>query len=257
MTRQLACDPKKGFDWRGYIAAVPTFVPQFILTPERTALLVVDMQRSSADRNAGQGRWLHREYPNIAAYYYDRVEDTVIPNIARLQTAFRQRGSRVVFLTVGPQTLDGADFNPLRRKREAELLRDPDQMGIICGGPQSLERGIPAQIGPHPGDVVLNKLTRGGFASTGLDLVLRNMGVEGLVIAGVVTNGCVWATAGDASDRGFKCVLVDDACAAFTQMFHDTTLFLFGASCGKVLQTDQTLALLGAPAEQDRAQAAG
>jgi len=233
MTRQLASDPKKGFDWRGYISAVPTFVPQFILTPERTALLVVDMQRSSADRNAGQGRWLQREYPNIAAYYYDRVEDTVIPNIARLQTAFRQRGSRVVFLTVGPQTLDGADFNPLRRK------------------------GIPAQIGPHPGDVVLNKLTRGGFASTGLDLVLRNMGVEGLVIAGVVTNGCVWATAGDASDRGFKCVLVDDACAAFTQMFHDTTLFLFGASCGKVLQTDQTLALLGAPAEQDRAQAAG
>jgi biuret amidohydrolase len=253
MTNQRRCDPTRGFDWHGYVATVPTFVPEFSLAPERTALLIVDMQRSSTDRTAGQGRWLQQQYPDIAAYYYDRVEETVIPNIARLLTAFRQRGSRVIFLTVGPQTLDGADFNPLRRKREEELLKNPDQMGIICGGPQSLERGIPRQISPHPGDVVLNKLTRGGFASTGLDLMLRNMGVDGLIIAGVVTNGCVWATAGDASDRGFKCVLVDDACAAFTQMFHDTTLLLFGASCGKVLQTDQATALIGAPIERDQA----
>jgi biuret amidohydrolase len=255
MTNQRALDATKGFDWRGYLDAVPTFVPQFSLAPDRTALLIVDMQRSSADRNAGQGQWLQREYPTIAAYYYQRVEDLVIPNISRLQAAFRQRGSRVVFLTVGPQTLDGADFNPLRRKREEELLRDPDQMAIICGGPQSLERAIPPQISPHPGDIVLNKLTRGAFTSTGLDLVLRNMGVDGLIVTGVVTNGCVWATVSDAADLGYKCVLVDDACAAFTRMFHDTALFHFGASCGKVLQTSQAIDLLGASIERNRAAA--
>ncbi len=156
---------------------------------------------------------------------------------------------------MGPQTLDGADFNPLRRKRETELLRDPDQLAIICGGPQSLERGIPSQIGPQPGEVVLNKLTRGGFTSTGLDLALRNMGMDALLVAGVVTNGCVWATAGDAADLGYKCVVVDDACAAFTQMFHDTALFHFGASCGKVLPTAQALDLLGARLEPARAPA--
>lgn len=243
MNNKSAFNPATGFEWRHYLASLPSFVPKFSLDPDRTALLIVDMQRSCADRNAGQGTWLQEHYPEIAGYYYGRVESLVIPNISRLLASQRKRKGRVIFLTVGPNMPDGSDLNPLRRMRESELFPNQESLAVICS-PSSPLRSLPPEISPNPDDLVLNKVSRGAFNSTAIDQLLRNMRIDGLIVAGVVTNGCVWATVSEASDRGYKCFLVDDACAAFTQMFHDFALALFAHSCGKVLTTHQALQLL-------------
>jgi biuret amidohydrolase len=70
------------------------------------------------------------------------------------------------------------------------------------------------------------------------------MGIDGLIIAGVVTNVCVETTARDAADRGYKCILVDDACAAQSQEFHDSTLRTFAMVFGKVRTTSEVIGIL-------------
>ncbi|MDP6341976.1 MAG: isochorismatase family cysteine hydrolase, partial [Alphaproteobacteria bacterium] len=89
-----------------------------------------------------------------------------------------------------------------------------------------------------------NKTTYGAFASTGLDASLRNLGIETLVLGGVVTNRCVETTMRDATDRGYRVILVDDGTATFSpEMQAATTLSLQGAY-GFVRQTDEVLGLL-------------
>ena len=83
-----------------------------------------------------------------------------------------------------------------------------------------------------------------GFASTGLDGTLRNLGIETLVIGGVVTNRCVETTARDATDRGYRVILVDDGTAAFSQELQDMTMLSLMVSHGFVRATEEILALL-------------
>jgi nicotinamidase-related amidase len=81
---------------------------------------------------------------------------------------------------------------------------------------------------------VLHKTTMSAFLSTGLELMLRNLGIEQLVFTGLATQACVETTARDAADLGFNCVMVDDACITFTQAAHDATLLNFAATFGRV-----------------------
>ncbi len=90
----------------------------------------------------------------------------------------------------------------------------------------------------------MNKTTYGTFASTGLDHTLRFMGIDTLVIGGVVTNVCVETTARDAADMGYQTILVDDACAAFSPEIHEATLLSFQGPFGRVRTADEVLTLL-------------
>ena len=65
------------------------------------------------------------------------------------------------------------------------------------------------------------------------------------MITGVATNACVETTARDGADRGYKCILVEDACATFHgQAVHDMTMRNFAALFGKVMATREVIALL-------------
>ncbi|MBN2153779.1 MAG: cysteine hydrolase [Candidatus Lokiarchaeota archaeon] len=74
------------------------------------------------------------------------------------------------------------------------------------------------------GEIVLLKTTSCAFSSTDLDHLLRNLHVSTLVICGVVTNMCVEGAARIAADLGFRVVLVDDACAAWSPAVHAASL---------------------------------
>ncbi len=70
------------------------------------------------------------------------------------------------------------------------------------------------------------------------------MGIESLVITGVATNSCVETTARDASDRGYNCILIEDACCARSQDRHDMTMMTFASLFGKVMYTEEALEYL-------------
>jgi len=230
----------RAWDWRAHLQMLPRFAPSVRLDPLRTALLIVDMQRGSAHPDSVSGVFLREHYPERHAYYFDRLQHTVVPTLARLVQAFRAAGRRIVYLTVAAHSPDGADFEPQRRDREGEIEREYGKRSVLTHV-ASPEAQILPEISPQPPDVVLHKVSRSAFNSSGIDQVLRNMGITGLAIGGVATNACVAATAFDAADRGYRTVLVEDACAAIDILLHDATMLIFSHLYGRVVGAEQLL----------------
>lgn len=76
------------------------------------------------------------------------------------------------------------------------------------------------ELAPEDGDYVLEKRTYSAFYDTGLDQLLRSLGVETLYITGLHTNMCCRHTAADALFRGYEIVAVSDGCDAFSEEEH-------------------------------------
>lgn len=79
---------------------------------------------------------------------------------------------------------------------------------------------------PLPGEIVVDKWTFGAFASTDLEQQLRKRGVKRILLAGILTNVCIMATAVQAVDRFFRVCLVEDCCGAFDPQWHEQALNL-------------------------------
>jgi nicotinamidase-related amidase len=213
------------------------FNPGFRLDPARVALVVVDMQYASASRHEGLGRLLKdqgREGQGTARF--DRIESVLVPTIQRLLGAFRDRGLRVVYLTVGSELPDYSDL-PAHMRPMAEAV------GNTRG---RREHEILDALAPRPEEPVLNKTTMSAFHSSGFERLLRAWGVEQLVFTGVSTNSCVEGTARDAADRGFRCLLVEDGCGAASPALHAAACHNFQRLLGRVDGSAAVLAELDA-----------
>lgn len=207
-----------------------------------TALLIIDMQEYFVNPQSPFSRMMERRAPGLTEYFRERSNALVVPNIQRLLHAFRDAGQRVVFTTVASEAQDGSDWSRPFKRLNTEAQ---EQIG---------EYSMPAktdpwsrvvdELDPAADEVVINKTTYGAFSSTGLDATLRNMGIETIVLVGVVTNRCVETTMRGAADRGYRVILVDDATAAFSQELQDAATLSLTGAYGVIRQTDETLGLL-------------
>ena len=212
-------------------------ITEWEIDPARTALLVLDMQRAYADPTMGVGITLRR-FPEVHQHYYSRLTETVLPNILRLRQFFRDHGLKVVYTRMGLQLPGGRDL-PRWSWRASQVGR-PESNFSPKG---SREYELVEELAPLPQELVLDKNSASPFASTALDQLLRNMGVENLVVAGVLTNVAVESTARDAGDRGYNVMGVEDGCAAYRPEEHSDTLA--GASWWVVKSTDEVIQTLG------------
>jgi ureidoacrylate peracid hydrolase len=80
------------------------------------------------------------------------------------------------------------------------------------------------KVKPEGRDFIVTKHRFSGFVGTDLDLVLRSRGIETLLMTGVATNVCVETTARDAFNLGYRIVLVEDCCGAFSSDEHASTI---------------------------------
>ena len=208
------------------------FARQFELSPNSTAFLIVDMQYATASREMGLGATLSGQGKDkLAEYRFTRIESIVIPTIKRLLSFFRQNQLAVLYLTLGSARSDCNDILP--------FLKDFIQ---ACNNKLGeMEHEILDEIKPQPGELVINKTTLGAFNSTNLDDILRSRALTDLVFAGVATNMCIETTARDAADKGFNCVLVEDACAASKPEYHEASLATFQRLFGRVLSSRQVI----------------
>ena len=200
-----------------------------------TALVIIDMQYASACRTTGLGRWLVEQGREAeGAYRFDRIEQLLIPNIKRLLAHFRDAGLPVVFVRLGAQMTGCRDLIPHLRQLEIAF-------GNIEG---QREYEILDELAPLPGEAVVTKLSASAFTSSGIEALLRNLGASCLVFAGVSTSQCVDLTARDAADRGFRCLVVEDAVAEDRAEWHESTLEQFQRLFGRVATADEVLAEL-------------
>lgn len=188
-------------------------LPEYRVTPDTTALMIIDMQYVDAHREWGMGKQLKEKgAEHLGSYYFDRLETLVVPHIRRLQDACRAADIPVVHVRIKAHTLDARDVS-WRYK----------QFQIFCP-PGSKEAEILEELAPLPGEVVVDKHTSGVFNSTNIDSLLRNMGIDTLIMTGVVTYGCVETSTRGAMDRNYKVLLVEDACAGWNQEAHDASI---------------------------------
>jgi len=173
------------------------------ITPEATAVVVVDAQTMACDPARGLGKLTDTSSQPSRAYY-DRVKQA-IPNIQKLLGAAREANVLVTFVRTVAQTTDGRDLSPTVRalgvvpllgSRDAEILPD---------------------LAPQLGEPVLNKLGAGILAGSGLDEMLRNVGINVVILVGVSYNGAIEASIRSLTDRGYGVLVVPDGCATFDE----------------------------------------
>jgi nicotinamidase-related amidase len=172
------------------------------IVPGRTALLSIDMQNAefSPERLARARAGDPAEARHAALL--ERLAATVIPNQRRLQAAAREAGIEVVYTVIESLTRDGRDRS---LDHKTSRLHFPKA---------SWEARVIADVAPDGDEIVIPKTASGVFNATNVEYVLRNLGVEYLVIYGVMTDQCVETAVRDAADRGFLVTQIEDACAA-------------------------------------------
>lgn len=188
----------------------------------RSALLVIDMQRDFLEPG-GFGAALGNDVSLLAA---------AVPACRALLAAARAAGLPVIHTREGHRP-DLSDAPRLKVERGDPALRigAPGPMGRI------LVRGEPGheivpELAPLPGEPVIDKPGKGAFYQTDLDLMLRNRGIETLLVAGVTTEVCVHTTVREANDRGYRCLVLGDACASYVPEFHEVGLRMIAAQGG-------------------------
>ena len=204
---------------------------KFELRNDKAALLVIDIQKGDLVRDSQSEYGI--KYPHIVEYWNTRISDFVIPNTSKLISFFRELGLPVIYTRNGAITPNGKEM----AKRLRKFTKDTP-----FRGKDSYE--IADQIRPVENELVIDKLTSGAFNFSILDHALRNMKVEDIVIAGILTDMCVLGTARVASELGYNSVISEDACATLTQRAHVEALLMHARVFGRVETSDDIIAEL-------------
>ena len=191
----------------------------FEFQPNALALVVIDMQRDFAEPG-GFGASLGNNVSRIAA---------IVPTVRTLIDGFR-RAQMPVIHTMECHRPDLSDCPPAKRNRGKPMLRigDDGPMGrvLIAGEPGT---AILDEVAPQPGEMVIEKPGKGAFYATNLGTELQRLGIAQLVFAGVTTEVCVQTTMREANDRGFECLLAEDATESYFPEFKAAAIAMIRA----------------------------
>lgn len=171
--------------------ALPT-----VADPRHTALVVVDMQNDFCN----------------PADFPDSVP--MLPRLQRFIADARGAGVRVIFTQAVHDETNDTEVWKTRRQ--------PHRKDIVATGSVGAE--FHPEFQPRDGDVVIVKYRYSAFIGTPLELNLRAMGIQTLLMTGIATNVCVESTLRDAFQRDFYVVLVEDCCASAACELHDGTI---------------------------------
>lgn len=181
----------------------------------------------------------HRGDPRYLVEGYD----SVLTNAARLQAAARASGvpsfhfAYVVDLAAGlPRP-----FHPLDPNGKSAFSDSSDPLSAIC-----------PEVAPKGDEPLIVKSAASAFRVAGFEDTLRQNKIEWLIVSGVWTEACVDATVKDAIDRGFRVLLVKDACGSGTTAMHQTGILnlanrLYG---GAIVDTSGVCRLLAGEAAE-------
>lgn len=205
---------------------------------DRTAVIMIDMQRDFLEPG-GFGESLGNDV--------SLLQKAVAPCRALLDAA-RRKGILVVHTREGHRP-DLSDAPRAKVERGAPSLR------IGAKGPMGriLVRGEPGhdlipELYPIAGEPVIDKPGKGAFYATDLQSILRNRGIESLIVCGVTTEVCVHTTVREGNDRGYRCIVPGDCCGSYFPEFHEMGLRMIkaqGGIFGWVTDSRRILAALG------------
>lgn len=203
---------------------------------KKTALLVVDMQKfflakdgtdARAFREAGQWeRWKP---------YFDHIEQVTVPNNRRLIDCCRKNSVEVTYGRIACLKDDGSDRC---------LVQSTVGWNNILLPISNPEAAMMDEIAPVGDEIVVNKTTDSVSLGTNYSELMRNMGIDTIIVTGVVTDQCVAGTVRVLADHGFRVICVEDCCAAPDMDLHDMELKIMNIVYCNVLECDEVIALI-------------
>jgi biuret amidohydrolase len=208
----------------------------FPLRRGELALIVIDMQRDFVEAG-GFGESLGNDVSRLSA---------IVPTVKRLIEGCRAAGIPVIH-TQECHRSDLSDLPTAKRNRGNPSLRIGDErpMGriLVAGEPGT---AILDDLAPLPGELVIEKPGKGAFYATGLQDELQKRHVSQLIVAGVTTEVCVQTTMREANDRGYECLLAEDATESYFPQFKAATLDMIRAQGAIVGWTASVQAIMEA-----------
>jgi probable F420-dependent oxidoreductase len=183
----------------------------------RPALLVVDFINGFTDPGTGLGGDYSAE----------------LAVTAKLLAEFRSRALPVFFTTVAyePHLRDAGQF-----------VEKVPALSILIKGSEWVK--VDDRIRPRPAERVVLKKYASAFFDTTLDMELRGLGTDTVVMAGCTTSGCIRASAVDSMQHGFHTVVVRDAVGDRAETPHEVNLFDIDAKYGDVVSSGEVLGYL-------------
>lgn len=205
----------------------------------RAALLLVDMNRSHLDHSIG--------HLLVAKADADRIIDAAVA----VREAWAASGRPVIFVrthhrwnSVTGEVIDNRNpFWMAQHKSAIPGLAKPRKTLAVEGAPVT---EVVPQLAPRAGEHTVFKHRYSPFHNTDLELLLKNLGTDTLVIGGVNTNNCVLCTCFEAFNRDFRVLLMPDVCASMNGPdYHDASLKLIEAALGWLVPSPEIIAACG------------
>ena len=194
-----------------------------ILSRHETAVLVIDIQNTYMETPSN-----HREAFRWKPFL-DHMHQTVIPNTVRLVTLGRNHGLEIIFARIACLTQDGRDRSLSQKKQGFNnllLLKNQFDSQLV------------SELEPHGDEITLLKTTDSALTGTNLRLILHNMNIKNVVVAGIFTDQCVSSTVRSLADESFNVIVVEDCAAAATMELHRCELEIINMIYCHVVQLE-------------------
>ena len=204
--------------------------PEDITLPAtQTALLVIDIQNTYLEEpedETERQRWQP---------FFQRMNQQVIPKTAELIAVSRKAGIEVIFARIACLKDDGRDRSLSQKKPGFNYLLLPKDRA---------DSQVVPELEPQGDEITVLKTTDSALTGTNLRLILHNMGIKSVVVAGIFTDQCVSSTVRSLADESFEVVVVEDCCAAATDELHEQELRIINMIYCHVLQSEDVFELI-------------
>jgi len=197
-----------------------------VIDPKKSAMIVVDMQNDFVASGAAMETPAARQ---------------IVPKIAEALGICRDAGIKIIY-TAHVHRSDGCDMGLFDDLHPPIANRD-----ALVDGTPGVE--VYPDLAPAPGEHVIKKHRYSGFFGTDLDIILREWGIDTVIISGTTTENCCHATARDAMFRNYRVVFLSDATATYDYPdrgfgampaveVHHATIVILAASTAHVMSVD-------------------
>jgi len=201
-----------------------------VYATERTALLIVDP---------------YNDFMSEGGKLYDAIKETatasgLFDNLRKIIPAIRRAGIQV-FIVPHHRSHDG-DFDKWQHVNMFQKATRPSNAFAVgtWGGEFNEE------FGPKPGDIVVKEhWAQSGFANTDLDALLKQHGIQKIILVGLIANSCIESTARFGMELGYHVTIVPDATAAFNPAGMIAAATNAPMYAHAILKTDELLAAIG------------
>jgi gluconolactonase len=199
------------------------------LDAKRSALIIQDLQNDVIGEGgafADSGAPAHAKSQNVVA------------NVKRLAEAARAAGMPVIHVHyIVEQGAPGL-------KQNAPLFIGVKEANALVRG--SWGAAPVDGLEPQAGDHVVEKMRMNGFFDTRLDILLRGLGAETIVITGAWTNMSIEHTSRHGADAGYEVIVVSDGTSTTGEEWQNAALNYAMTNVGRVAGTDEVVQALGA-----------